>query len=277
MTFNRSKLQNALIHIVLSFVAITTVMPFYWMAVTSLKTPEDIFKMPPILFPTYFYTQNYIDVFELMPMWQGFLNSTKVTVLVTIGTLLTSSMAAYAFTKINFIWKDTLFGIFLSTLMVPGQVTLIPLYILFSKIGWTDTHLPIMVPIILLNAYGIFMIKQFMHSIPDSYIESAKIDGYNHLGIYLKIALPMCKPVLVALGTFTFIGNWNNFLGPLIFLSTESKFTLPLLISSFRDIYSVKWGLLMAASSVSIIPIIILYIFFQRFFVEGIALTGLKG
>ncbi|MGE5614041.1 MAG: carbohydrate ABC transporter permease [Bacillota bacterium] len=233
--------------------------------------------MPPSVLPIPLYTLNYVEVFELMPMWLGFLNSIKVTVIVTLGTLFTSTLAAYAFAKINFRGKRFLFGTFLATLMIPGQVTLIPLYILFSKIRWIDTHLPIMVPIILLNAYGIFMIRQFMQTIPNSYIESAKIDRCSHFGIYFKIMLPLCKPAIITLGLFTFIGNWNNFLGPLIFLNTETKFTIPLLISSFRDIYSVKWGLLMAASTVSIIPISVLYLFFQRFFIEGIALTGIKG
>lgn len=275
--YKKIRYQNIVKYIILSIVAVTAILPFYWMLVTSLRTPQDVFKMPPTPFPKYIFLDNYKNVFELMPMWRGFFNSIKVTVLVTFGTLFTSSLAAYAFAKIHFKNKKTLFGIFIATFMIPGQVTLIPLYIIFSKIGWVDTHLPIMVPIILLNAYAIFMIRQFMRTIPDSYVESAKIDGCNHFTIYRKIMLPLCKPVIVTLGLFTFIGNWNNFLGPLIYLNSEEKFTIPLMISAFRDIYSVKWGLLMAASTVSIIPIIILYFFFQRFFVEGIALTGLKG
>jgi multiple sugar transport system permease protein len=220
---------------------------------------------------------NYPAVFATMPMLRALWNSTKIAVLATFGTLCTSSLAAYAFAKVRFRGKQAFFLSFLSTLMIPGQVTLIPLYILFSRIGWIDTHWPLIVPTVLINAYGVFLLKQFMEGIPNAYVESAKIDGANHFRIYRAIMLPLCKPALVTLGLFTFIGNWNNFLGPLIFLNTDTQFTVPLIINSFRTVYYVQWGLLMAAASVAVVPVLVLYLLAQRFFIEGITLSGLKG
>lgn len=274
---NSTKRGNLVIHLILIIVALTTVFPFYWMITTSVKPSDAIFQVPPQLVPKNFTWEYFPQVFELMPMALAYLNSAKIAVLVTAGTLLTSSIAAYAFAKIKFKGSGPLFGIFLATLMIPGQVTLIPLYILFSKINWIDTHLPLMVPAIMINAYGVFMIKQFMGGIPNGYIESAKIDGASHPRIYWQIMIPLCKPAIITLGLFTFIGNWNNFFGPLIFLNSEEKFTVPLIISSFKGVYTVDWGLLMAASTVAIVPIILLYLLTQKYYVQGIAMSGMKG
>jgi multiple sugar transport system permease protein len=265
------------VHLILMLAALAMIAPFYWMVSTSLKVDEDVFKIPPDLIPNPLNTANYPQVFELQPMARAFFNSTYIALVATVGTVFTSSLAAYAFAKVRFGGKGILFTTFLATIMIPGQVTLIPLYILFSRIGWIDTHWPLIVPAVLLNAYGIFLLKQFMEGIPTAYVESAKIDGASHFQIYSRIMLPLCKPALVTLGLFSFIGNWNNFLGPLIFLNTDTKFTVPLLINSFRTVYYVQWGLLMAASSVAVLPVLVLYLFAQRFFVEGITLSGLKG
>lgn len=266
-----------LIYAILLLVLITTVVPFYWMVTTSLKIDEAIFKMPPDLLPTPPTIANYQQVFDLMPMSVALINSIKISVIATFGTLLSSSMAAYAFAKIKFRFRNVLFFGFLSTMMIPGQITMIPLYILFSKIGWIDTHLPLMVPFMLLNAYGVFLLRQFIVGIPDAYLEAARLDGASHLQIYFRIVLPLCKPALVTLGLFSFLGNWNNFLGPLIFLNTDSNFTVPLIINSFRTAYGTTWGLLMAAACVAIIPPLVLYLLAQRFFIQGVALSGLKG
>lgn len=272
-----SRRSNLLVHLVMLLAAAGFIAPFYWMLITSLQPAEDIFKVPPDLLPWPPNLENYPQVFELMPMARALFNSAKIAVVSTLGTLVTCSLAAYAFAKIRFGMKQTIFAGFLSTIMIPGQVTLIPLYILFSRIGWIDTHWPLIVPQVLLNAYGVFLLRGFMEGIPNAYIESAKIDGASHLEIWWRIMLPLCKPALVTLGVFTFVGNWNNFLGPLIFLSTDTKFTVPLIISSFRTTYFVEWGLLMAAACVAVVPVILLYLVFQRFFTEGITLTGLKG
>jgi multiple sugar transport system permease protein len=268
---------NLSVHLILLLVAALMLVPFYWMIATSLKVDEDIFKVPPDLIPNPLNWENYPKVFDLQPMANALLNSLKIAILVTVGTLFTCSLAAYAFAKIKFKFSGVLFGIFLATIMIPGQITLIPLYIVFSKIGWVDTQLPLIVPGILLNAYGIFLLKQFMETVPTDYVEAAKLDGANHLQIYWRIMLPFCLPALVTLGLFTFLGNWNNFIGPLIFLNSESQFTVPLIINSFRTVYYVQWGLLMAASCVAVLPVLVLYLVAQRFFIQGIALAGLKG
>jgi multiple sugar transport system permease protein len=264
-------------HLILLVTTVALVAPFLWMISTSLKEKEAIFKVPGVLLQIPLYLENYKQVFALMPTVQATINSFKIASLNTIGTLLTSSLAAYAFAKIPFRGKSKFFAIFLATIMIPGQITLIPLYILFSRIGWIDTHLPLMVPFILLNAYGVFLLRQFMEGIPNDYLESARIDGANHFQIYLHIILPLCKPALITLGLLSFIGNWNNFIGPLIFLNTDTKFTLPLIINSFRTIYYVDWGLLMAAACVAIVPVTLLYLVARKFITEGISLAGLKG
>jgi multiple sugar transport system permease protein len=269
--------RNLAIHLLLLVTAAAFVAPFYWMLITSVKLEDDLFKVPPDLVPWPITTDNYPLVFELMPMARAFFNSAKIAVLSTLGTLVTCSLAAYAFAKVRFGMKSALFAGFLSTIMIPGQVTLIPLYILFSRIGWVDTHWPLIVPQVLLNAYGVFLLRQFMEGVPTAYVEAAKMDGASHLEIWWRIMLPLCKPALITLGMFTFVGNWNNFLGPLIFLNSNDKFTLPLIINSFRTVYYVEWGLLMAAACVAVVPVVLLYLIFQRFFVEGIALSGLKG
>lgn len=269
--------KQAFTYMILLVVLIVTITPFYWMLNTSLQTRENVFRFPPLLIPNPVYVENYTQVFELMPMANALVNSIFISTTATLGTLLTCSMAAYAFAKIKFRGKGVIFIGFLATIMIPGQVTLIPLYIVFSRLGWIDTFLPLTIPFILLNAYGVFLLRQFMRGIPEDYVEAGKLDGANHFQIYWSIVLPLCKPALITLGLLSFIGNWNNFIGPLIFLNTDTKFTVPLIINSFRTVYSVEWGMMMAASVVAIIPCLILYLVGQRYFVEGITLSGLKG
>jgi len=269
-------INKILIQAVLIVFAVFCIFPFYWMILTALKTSKNVIEFPPKVFPTSFRFMNFADVFRLMPMGQAYINSIKVTLLATFGTLFTSSLAAFAFAKMRFKFRGLLFGILLGTMMIPGQVTLIPLYIVFAKMGWIDTHLPLIVPTVLTNAYGVFMIRQFMINLPTDYVEAAKIDGCNYFRIYWQVMLPLCKPIIVTLGLFTFIWNWNNYFGALIFLNTDTKFTVPLIISAFRGVYTVQWELLMAASTVAILPIFIMYLFSQRFFIQAVSLTGIK-
>lgn len=274
----KSILRKALCHSILILGSITMVFPFYWMMKTSFLTDSQALEMPPrllIKLPLYF--GNYKEVFELAATGKAIGNSMFIAILSTAGVLFTCSLAAFAFSKMRFPGEKMLFGIIFATMLIPSQVTLIPLYVVFSKIGWIDTHLPLIVPQIMVNAYGVFLIRQFMVSIPDSYMEAAKLDGAGYFRVYAKIMIPLCKPALVTLGMFTFTGNWNNFVGPLIYLNTEELFTLPLIINSFRSAYAVDWGLLMAGSTVAVIPLLVIYLFAQRSFIEGIAATGLKG
>ena len=277
MTLNMKKfIPNLSTYLILSFFALSTILPFYWMVTTSLKTDMEALAMPPKLFPWPLYFQNFPDVFRVVPMLQGFINSSKVALITVVGVIFSCSLAAYSFSKIKFKGSNILFGMIIATMLIPSQVTMIPLYVIFSKMGWVDTHLPLIVPHIFINAYGVFLINQFMSSIPDSYIEAAQIDGGGHFMIYSKIVLPLCKPALVTLGLFTFIWSWNSFLVPLIYLNTDTKFTITIIINSLRNEFYLNWGLMMAAASVAILPIAIVYFIGQKFFIEGIALSGLK-
>jgi len=268
---------KTLLYIVLICFGITMIFPFLWMVSTSLKQNQSIFEYPPTLIPREPTTTFYTYVFTRYPTLAAFINSIKIAGINTIGILLSASMAAYGFAKLRFKGKNVLFMILLATMMIPNQVTLIPMFIWFRTLGWIDTHLPLIIPVVLCNAYGVFLLRQFMMTIPDSLSESAKIDGASQLIIFFRIILPLCIPALATLGLFSFMGSWNSFLVPLIYLNTEKKYTIPLIIMSFKNQYYSDWGLMMAAASVSIVPVIIIYIFAQRFFIEGVVLSGIKG
>lgn len=264
-------------YILLILAAITTIFPFYWMVTSALKPAADILKVPPDIVPTRITFGNFNRFLTYANVPRAFANTLFISLCVVIGTLFTSSMAAYGFAKIRFSLRKQIYGVFLATLMIPGQLTLVPLYMIFSKVGWQDTYLPLILPTVMINAYGIFLIRSFMESIPDSYIESAYIDGANPFVCYARVVLPLCKPVLVTLGLFAFIGAWNDFMGALIYIDSTEKFTITLVLKAFRGRTNLKWGEIMAGSTVAVIPIILFYLFSQRFFIEGIALTGIKG
>lgn len=264
-------------YIILTAVAIISIFPFYWMVITALKPPTMVIEYPPSVIPKSFEWKNFIRVFELMPtMATAYLNSLKVALCATFGTLFTSSLAAYAFSKLRFRGKGKLFAALIGTMMIPSQITLIPMYVIFAKLGWVDTHLPLIIPQVLTNAYGVFMIRQYMMRIPRDYIDAAELDGCGPFMTFLKIMLPSCKPILMTLGLLTFVGSWNNYFYPLIILNTDTKFTVPLIVSSFRGVYTVQWELLMAASTAAIAPVVILFLVAQKYFVDSITLSGIK-
>ena len=274
---NKHSYYNIFKYILLTIVTVLCVFPFYWMIITALKEPNSVLEFPPKLLPRSYNFSNFKKVFEMMPtMKSAYVNSITIAVCATLGTLFTSALAAYAFAKMKFRGKNLLFALLLGTLMIPSQVTLIPLYIVFAKLKWIDTFLPLIVPQVLTNAYGVFMIRQFMIRLPREYIEAAELDGCGYFKTFLTIMIPLCKPILMTLGLFTFIGSWNNYLQPLIFLNTESKFTIPLIVAAFRGVYTVQWELMMAAATVAIAPVIILFLISQKYFVESISLTGIK-
>lgn len=273
----RGAIKKIISSFILMVASIGMLFPFYWMMKTALMTNKAALEFPPKLFTWPLYWGNFQEVFQTTGLGRAILNSFFIASVSTVGVLFFSSLAAYAFAKLRFRHSKTLFGAIFATMLIPSQILLIPMYVLFSKIGWVDSYLPLIIPQVLINGYGVFLIRQFMVSVPDSYIEAARIDGLSNFGIYWRIMLPLCKPSLVTLGVFTFVGNWNNFIGPLIYIDSEELFTLPLIINTFRTEYSIQWGLLMAASAVSVIPMIIIYLFAQKSFVEGIATTGIKG
>jgi len=197
-------------------------------------------------------------------------------VLTTIGVVLTSSMAGYSFARLNFPGRDKIFFAYLATMMIPGAVTMIPVYILLRNMHWVDTYKAVIIPGIF-TAYGTFMLRQFFMTLPRDLEDAAKIDGCSLLGIYWRIILPLSKPALATLATFTFMGSWMNFMWPLIVLNSQEKYTLPVLLSYFQSQYHTDYAMLMAASAMYVLPIIVVFLFCQRFFVEGIKLSGIKG
>ncbi|PAD09866.1 sugar ABC transporter permease [Shouchella clausii] len=271
------RISQILLHLALIIGSIVMAGPFIWMALSSLKSFEQIFAVPPVWIPDPFVWSNFTDSLQAMPFGRAYFNSFYISTIVVVSQVLTCSMAAYAFAKLKFPGSKVLFIAFLATMMVPMQVTLIPLYIIMDNIGWVNTHLSIIVPNALFNAFGVFLLRQFMMGIPKEMEEAAVMDGANPLYIYAKIMLPLIKPALAAFAIFSFIGIWNNFIQPLVFLSDTTLFTVPLLLATFKGLYVTNWPLMMAGATISVVPVLIVYFFAQRQIIEGIALTGVKG
>jgi multiple sugar transport system permease protein len=251
--------------------------PFAWMVLTSLKTDAEAFAFPPTLLPWPPQWGNYVEAWQIAPFWRFFVNSTLVAVSVTLGSLLFNSLAAFAFAKYDFRFKNVLFLGLLATLMIPFQVTMIPSFLLLKQLAWLDTYTGLIVPG-LAGAFGIFFLRQYMMTIPNDYLDAARMDGARELDLFFRVIVPLSKPALATLGIFTFMGTWNDFLGPLIVVKSEEMKTLPLAISSLSaGHYVMSWPLLMAGASFVVVPVLIVYLFAQRYFVEGLTLGGIKG
>lgn len=277
--FNRKRInwKHVILHIVLIFVCLISMFPFIWMISSSLKDSELIFSYPPELIPNPISWANYPQAWEEADIGGAMVNSLIIAVTATVGSIFVSSMVAYGFAKTNFKGKSICFMIVLSTMMIPSHVTLIPMFIIFKQFGWINTFYPLIVPSLFGTAANVFMMRQYMLKIPDDFRDSGFIDGCGHIRIWLQIILPMCVPTLVSLGVLTFMGHWNNYLGPMIYLSSRDKMTVPLVLRMFKGNYSTKWHLLMAASCIALAPVILLYIASQRFIISGIMLGGIKG
>ncbi|WP_372630072.1 carbohydrate ABC transporter permease [Cohnella sp.] len=271
------KTKSFLIHAVMIVCCILFIFPFLWMALTSFKSPQEIFQWPPRMFPEEWSWRNYQEVLTAVPLLRMLLNSLFVAVAVTAGTLLFSSLAAYSFARLRFKGKDLLFSMYLGTMMVPLMVTLIPTFVIMRKLGMVDTYYALIIPGFFGNAFGTFLLRQFFMTIPNQLDEAARIDGCGYFGIYMRILMPLMKPALASLFIFTFMGVWNDFLWPLVVIQTESVKTITLGLASFQGLYTTKYHLLMAAAMISVLPVMVAYISSQRYFIEGITLTGLKG
>ncbi len=265
------------LHVIIIIGAIVMVFPFVWMFLSAVKPLEQVFAVPPVWIPNPFVWENFSRSFEAMPFGRGYFNSFYISVIVVASQLLTGSMAAYAFAKIEFPGSKQIFMLFLATMMVPYQVTLIPLYLIIDQLGLLNTHLSIILPNSLFNAFGVFLLRQFIKGIPREMEEAAIVDGANPLQIYVRVILPLITSALSAFGIFSFMGIWNNFMQPLIFLNSTELFTVPLMLEYFKGQYTTQWPLMMAGATISVLPILIVYIFAQRRIIEGIALTGVKG
>jgi multiple sugar transport system permease protein len=247
------------------------------MIVTAFKTQGDILRFPPTWWPEPITIDNFTRAFGSLPFGRFYLNSFIIVALNTLGTVLSSALIGYGFARFNVPGSNFLFGIVLATLALPGEVTLIPVFLLFKYLGWLNTILPLVVPAFFGNAYFIFLFRQFMRGIPRDLMDAAVIDGASQLGIFWYIVTPLSLPVYATVTVFNFLWNWNDFFTPLIYLQKVEQMTVAVGLSYFRGEASTDWGALMAASLVSIIPVLILFVVAQRYLVEGITLTGLKG
>ena len=272
----RSKFWRFVLYVVLIALAVLMLIPFAWMLSASLKLDKDVFIFPIQWIPENPRWRNYIDIWTKIPLSKFVLNTTKLTIIVTLLQLLTSSFAAYAFAKLDFKYKNLLFMAYISTIAMPWQVYMVPQFIMMRGMGMNDSHMAI-ICLQAFSAFGVFMMRQFYQGIPDELCEAARIDGMNEYRIYSKIMLPLSKPALSTLTIFTFVATWNDFLGPMIYLKTESKKTLQIGLRMFISQYSSEYGLIMAASVLSLIPVLIVFLSLQKYFVEGIAATGVKG
>ena len=263
-------------HLVLIPIALAMVIPLVWMLVTSLQTLEETRHYPPTLVPTSLEFRNYTDVLQQAPFARWFVNTLLVTVVVVLGNLLFCSLAGYAFARIRFFGREVVFIAILATLMVPFQVVIIPTFLIVRSFGLIDTLGALMLPN-LVSAFGIFMLRQFFLTLPVELEEAARIDGASRLGILFKIVLPLSGPALATLAVILFLWTWNDFLWPLITIYSEQNMTLQLGLATFQGAHQTNTNLLMAANVMSMIPVLLLFFFAQRWFVRGIATTGLKG
>ena len=269
-------LKKSITYIILSLVSIIMILPFLWMISTSLKEAGAVFTYPPKWIPHPVVFKNYLEAWNAVPFGRFFINSIFVAFCVTIGQVTTSSLAAYAFARLEFPGRDKLFFLYLATMMIPGQITMIPIFILLKHLNWIDTYKALILPMAF-SAYGTFMLRQFFMTIPKDLEDAAVMDGCSKFGVYWQVILPLSKPALATLATFTFLGNWNSFMWPLIVTDSMKMKTLPVGLTSFQGLYTTDWTLLMAASVIVLMPILIVYIFNQRFFTKGIVMSGLKG
>lgn len=271
-------IANFITYTILIISSMAVILPFVWMIFSSFKTAGEIWTFPPVFMPKKFQWSNYIDAWNALPFDRFLFNSIFVTVCVTVGQLFTCSFGGYAFARLRFPGRDKLFLMYLATLMIPFPVLMIPLFIIMQSLGWTDTLKSLIVPC-LFSAWGTFLMRQFMMGIPRALEDAAKIDGCSYWQLYWKIIVPQCKPVFATLGIFTFMGTWNNFFWPLIMINTIGKKTLPLGLVMFQTRIAAEtpWHLIMAASCVTVLPILILFVIGQKYYVKGVVTSGLKG
>jgi multiple sugar transport system permease protein len=273
----RDRLATGTLHLVLILVSIVMAAPLLWTLGTSLKQPGVIFTYPPQWIPNPVDWDNYRQLFLQLPMGLFLLNSFKIATIATIGQVISCAMAAFAFARLRFPARNLLFFILLATLMVPTHVTLIPTFFIMRWLGWIDTHWALTVPWWMGGAFGTFLLRQFFLTIPTELMEAAKIDGAGYWRIFWRIYMPLSGPALATLAVFTFMGSWNNLLGPLIFLNSTEKMTVTLGLTLLQGQYYSQWTLLMAGAIVSVIPTLIVFFMAQKYFVEGIVRAGLKG
>lgn len=269
---------NALSIILLVGMAVIMILPFIWLVSSSLKSQNQIFTYPPQWIPDPIQWENYSKALTIKPFGLYVVNTMKIVVLNVIAVVFSSSFCAYGFARIRFWGRDFWFGIVMATLFLPYAILIVPQFIIFTRLGWVDTILPLTVPLFFGGgAFNIFLLRQFFRGIPEELADAARIDGCGEFGIYWRIMLPLAKPALITVAIFTFLNAWNDLLGPVIYLRSPSNFTVAVGLASFRSTLDVSWDLQLAATTAVILPVIILFFFTQRYFIKGIVMTGLKG
>lgn len=264
--------------VILVAIAVVMLLPFVWLVSSSLKQQHQIFQYPPQWIPNPIQWENYSSALTYKPFHIYLGNSLLIILLNEIATLGTASMCAYGFARIRFPGRDFWFAIVISTMIMPYVVLIVPTFIMFTRLGWIDSFAPLTVPQFFGGgAFYIFLLRQFFRTVPEELSDAARIDGASEFGIYWRIMLPLAKPALITVGIFTFLGSWNDFFGPLIYLNSPDKFTVAVGLATFRSVLATRWELLMAASTAMIVPVIVLFFFAQRYFIKGIVMTGLKG
>jgi multiple sugar transport system permease protein len=274
---NPKTTRSILAHTVLIGLSLMFITPFLWLVSTSLKIDTQIFAFPPIWIPQPATFEQYVKGLNYIPFLLYLRNTAIYCGLSVLGTIISSSLVAYSLARIRWAGRGLLFAVIIATLMVPAQVTLIPLFLVFKTLGWLDSLAPLIVPHFFLQPFSIFLLRQFFMTIPIELSEAARIDGASEFQIYRSVIMPLATPVLASVGLFTFLATWNDYLGPLIYLNSPEKYTLSLGLAQFRGEHGVEWGALMAVSTVMIIPVLIAFFFTQRTFIQGITMTGIKG
>lgn len=269
--------KYVLLWTIIILVCIVSLFPFFWMVRSSLMTKTEIFTTPMKWVPEVPQWMNYKDALSKIPFFKFFMNSFFLVIVNIAGKLLSSSLVAFGFARIDFKWKNFWFALVIATMMIPWSVLLIPQFMLWSEIGLYNTYFPLTVPAFFLDGFYIFLLRQFFVTIPREYDEAAIVDGAGYLQIYAKIMLPMSKPALMTVCVFTFMNTWNDFIGPMIYLKDVPKYTVSLGLQQFISQFTTEWHYMMAAATVAVLPMIMMFFFAQRYFIEGMNFSGVKG
>jgi multiple sugar transport system permease protein len=273
-----SVITNVLKYATLFLFSCFFILPWVWMISTSLKNPQELAVWPPIWIPDPIRWDNYLSAFQKAQFSTYLVNTLIVAIPCVAGAVLSNSLVAYGFSRVRWPGRDIVFAIVLATLILPGFVTFIPLYIIFRKLNWINTYLPLIIPVWLASPFYIFLLRQFFMGLPQELSDAARVDGASEFGIFWQIILPLARPALAVVALFQFIGSWNDYFGPLIYLDDRAKYTISIGIANMQTSYGfMNFAWIMAATVLSVLPIILLFFFAQRTFIEGIALTGLKG
>lgn len=269
--------RHVLPRIVLIAVSVLFAAPFYWMVVTALKPTSELTQFPPTLIPLNPQWGNFVEAMQFINFPRMFMNSVIITAGATVGAVVSNTIIAYGFSRIQWPGRDAIFYVVVATIFIPFPVIMVALFDIFAKIGWVNTFYPLIVPAFFGNPFYIFLLRQFMMGIPRDLSDAARVDGANEFQVFLRVILPLSVPAVTVVAIFAAIGAWNEFLLPLLFLQDEAKYPLSIGLAFFRSTHNVSFNLLMAASTLVVLPVVILFVLFQRFFIEGITLGGVKG